>query len=354
MQNKTLGEIVYFPYTQQNLATFGEVFVWDLDKTYLDTRIDSLGGLLGAVMERSLSKKNIPATNVLIRQLAEYWQGQKGGGVFPIFFITASPPQMEERIREKLSFDGIPPIGCYYKNNLRNLRPSRWWRLKRHVGYKISALLYLRAQLSETVQQVLWGDDSESDAIIYNLYSDICAGRIVDAELKSLLKKIGMAPDNIELIFELKAKIPQNDPVAKIYINLAIDTDHDYYLKFGRRTVATYNTLQVALDLFQDQRLSIEDVGLVYDEMIQKYGFTHEQLLKSFEEFVTRPQLGEQTCEQYIQFLKSRGAVGEQYELPLKPRAIKKLTDDNKRVLDLEGVSEPWTQEKIEYLNEYR
>jgi hypothetical protein len=52
-----IGEIVPFYYSKLSLRQCSEVFTWDLDKTYLDTRIDSLRGLLDAVLERSFSKK---------------------------------------------------------------------------------------------------------------------------------------------------------------------------------------------------------------------------------------------------------------------------------------------------------
>lgn len=349
-----LGELVYYSEIKSEKLFFSEIFVWDLDKTYLDTRLESIMGIWTAAVERSLSKKNIPGSSVLIRQLSKSWKEKKGQREFPLFFITASPPQMEERIREKLLYDGIQPLGYYYKNNLRNLRPSRWWRLRKHVGYKISALLHLRRQLPENVEQVLWGDDSESDAIIYNLYSDICAQRIEDNELKILLKKIGMAQDNIDLIFQLKKDIPPVDPVTKIYINLAVDTDHDYYLKFGRRTVPTYNSFQMALDLFQDHRLQLEDVLLVYQEMIEKYGYSREELIKSFEELVRRPQIGKKAVGLLVEFFKQKNILCANYDLPFAPREEIKKTLDETKVLELEGFNEPWVQDKIEYLNEYR
>jgi hypothetical protein len=349
-----LGEIVHYIYTPLDLKSFSEVFVWDLDRTYLDTRIDSLGGLMDAIIERSWSKKNIPASNILLRQLQERWAESKGVKSFPIFFITASPQQMEERIREKMQFDGVVPAGCYFKNNLKNLRPSRWWRLKRHIGYKISALLHLRLKLPEHVEQVLWGDDSESDAIIYNLYSDICSRRIVQPGLRNLLKKLGLAQDNIELILDLAKNVPEGDPVKKIYINLAIDTDHDYYLKFGRRTVATYNTFQVALDLFQDQRLKLEDVTLVFDEMVNKYGFSQEELVKSLIEFTKRPQLGEPAFSEITSWLIEKRVILDRHQLKVTPKSVTKWCEKHLRVIELGEMSEPWVQEKIDYLNEYR
>lgn len=341
-----VGEVVPYYYSKLNLQQCSEVFTWDLDKTYLDTRIDSLRGLLDAVLERSFSKKNIPATNILIKQLENRWQLKQGNLSFPLFFITASPPQMEERIREKLEYDGIHPMGCYYKNNLRNLQPSRWWRLNRHIGYKLSALLLLRSQLAQEVNQVLWGDDSESDAVIYNLYSDICSHRLDESSLILLFKKMGMAQDNVDLILQLRALIPKGDPVQKIYINLAIDTDHDYYLKFGRRTVATSNTLQVALDLWQDRRLEVDDVILVYDEMIKNYNYTHEELFKSFVEFARRPQLSASFVNQFVETLKDKGYLSNYYEVSFKTQTLEEINHPLN--------AESWVQDQIDYLNEYR
>src|SRR5207249_3081931 len=114
-------------------------------------------------------KKNVPGTNTLVRALITS-QGRTNKA-FPIFFITASPPQMEQKIRTKLELDNIKPFGSFYKDNLQNLTPKRFWRLTNHMGYKIQALLELRVGLRSDVQQILWGDDSESDAVIYSLYS---------------------------------------------------------------------------------------------------------------------------------------------------------------------------------------
>lgn len=62
--------------------------------------------------------------------------------------------------------------------------------------------------------------------------------------------------NQVDTILRLREDIPEQDPVEKIYINLAADTDADYYLKFGRRILPTYNTFQLALDLHQISRCS--------------------------------------------------------------------------------------------------
>jgi hypothetical protein len=347
------GDVVFFRYVSEGMEkSHEEVFVWDLDKTYLDTTIDSLSGLLTTVLEKALNKKNIPGTNTLLQSLSEYRRQQKGYMYFPIYFITASPPQLEERISEKFSLDNIRPFGCFYKDNLANFRPGRFWRLTKQVGYKLQALLQLRTHLGENVRQICWGDDSETDAIIYNLYSDICSRRIGINQIRSILEKFNVTGDQVDTILDLQAMIPENDPIEKVYINLATDTDPEYYLKFGRRTLATNNTFQVALDLFQDHRLTLESVYDVTQDMIYNYGFTPEELMKSFDEFVRRGILGLSAFEQAKAFFIEKGLLYPSYEPSVAPLKEKVIVDGH--VYELEGSHEPWIPEHIDYLHDYR
>ena len=347
------GDVVFFPYVSEGMEkSHEEVFIWDLDKTYLDTAIDSLSGLMTTILERALNKKNIPGTNVLLQSLAKDRQTRKGTMYFPIYFITASPPQMEERISEKFSLDNIRPFGCFYKDNLANLRPGRLWRLTKQVGYKLQALMQLRTRLGENVRQICWGDDSETDAIIYNLYSDICSRRLGAHDIRTVLEKFSVTGEQVDTILELQTQIPENDPVEKIYINLATDTDPDYYLKFGRRTLATYNTLQVALDLFQDHRLAIEGVHAVIQDMIYNYGFTPEELMKSFEEIVRRGVIGETAFTEAKNFFIEKGLLYPSFVPSMAPLKEAKVSDG--KVYELEGLHEPWVPARIDYFHDYR
>ena len=142
--------------------------------------------MIRTAFEKAFQKKNVPGTKSLILALISS-QGRSNRN-FPIFFITASPPQIEEKIRHKLEYDGIFTFGSFYKDNLQNLTPRRFWRLTKHLGYKLQALMELRTRIHENVEQILWGDDSETDAVIYSLYSDICARRLQGTELIRVLK----------------------------------------------------------------------------------------------------------------------------------------------------------------------
>jgi len=329
-----------------------EVYVWDLDKTYLDTKFESLRGLFRTIVEKAIQKQNVPGTAALVRSLQDSWQQRFEQTEFPIFFITASPPQMERKIIEKLNIDGVQPIGIYCKDNLHNLRPKRLWRLTKQVGYKLQALMQMRLLLYEDVRQILWGDDSESDVIIYCLYSDICTRRLSQGELEKTLKAFHVTGQQLQTIFELQEQVPKQDPVEKIYINLAEDTDSEYYLKFGRRTLPTFNTFQAALDLFQDGRLNDDHVISVAQDLKITFGFSSEELEKSFDDLVRRKSLAEASVAQILPRLKAEGILNPHFELSLTPKVIVEQVGD--RVYGLEGNFEPWVPERIDYLHNYR
>ncbi len=348
------GDVAFFGYVNSSVErSVLEVYVWDLDKTYLDTTIDSLRGLLQTLLEKAFQKKNIPGTSSLIRALRSTWQEHfPDSKDFPIYFVTASPPQMEEKIHQKLNFDGIYPFGIFFKDNFKNFKPSRFSYLRLQLGYKLQALLQLRLRLGENIRQVMWGDDSETDAVIYSLYSDVCARRLHSDNLVEMLRFFKVSKEQIETIIELQEVIPAHEPVDKVYINLATDTDPDYYLKFGRRTLATTNAFQVALDLFQDGRLKDHQVAQVAEDLQARYGFTVDQFESSYEDMVSRPQLGLETHEKIFPYLKDKGVLSRRFQLHSTPRQI--LERRGERVILLEGQREPWVPDYIDYSKETR
>ena len=347
------GDVVFFRYVESDVEkNDSEVFVWDLDKTYLDTSWGSIRELYRTIIEKAFQKRNVPGTGSLVRALKNSWEEERGSQPFPIYFITASPPQIEGRIREKLELDEILPMGAFCKDNLKNLKPSRLWRLTQQVGFKVQALLQLRTRLREDVRQVLWGDDSESDAIIYSLYSDICARRWSEKELLAILRGLHVIGEQTDTILDLQDRIPKGDPVEKIYINLATDTDPEYYLKFGRRTVATYNTFQAALDLLQDGRLVEDQVIRVAQDMVMNYGFTNDELQSSFDNLVRRQLLSFECVEKTLPLLKSHGLFDSDFVPSIEPKRVE--TRVGKRVYMLEGIHESWVPDHIDYLHDFR
>ncbi len=347
------GDVVFFEYVAKELEREAqEVYVWDLDKTYLDTHLGSLSDLIKTAMEKAFQKRNVPGTRSLVQALMSARERYQTNTPFPLYFITASPPQIEPRIYEKLLLDGIQPYGSFYKDNLRNLRPRRLWRLTQQIGYKLQALLQLRRGLSDSVRQVCWGDDSESDAVIYSLYSDICARRLGVKELREVLKELRVNGEQTDTIIQLQGQVPEQDPVEKIYINLAVDTDPEYYSKFGRRMLPTYNSVQIALDLYQDGRLTTELVVKVIRDVVTNYGFTTDEVAWSLDDLIRRQVLGQQSLESIAVVLKENQLLAESFKPSIAPLPV--ANQEEGRVYSLEGVREPWVPERVDYLHDYR
>ncbi|MBT4760827.1 MAG: hypothetical protein HOO06_03935 [Bdellovibrionaceae bacterium] len=345
-------DVAFFSYTdkEKEIKTT-ETYIWDLDKTYLDTKFESVKGLIRAAMEPGRQKRNIPGTGELVRSLKDFNKTNNKYN-FAFYFITASPPQIEKKIIEKLNFDDIYPQGIFCKDNMQNLKPKRLWRLTKQVGFKLQSLMQLRKRLPDDVKQVLWGDDSESDAIIYSLYSDICTQRLQKDEITKILKSFHVTGKQVDTILELALDIPKHDPVEKIYINLEIDTDAEYYIKFGRRILPTFNSFQTVLDLYQDGRLYSEHVIGVARALMDNYEFTSDELEKSFDDLVRRQVLSEETVEGILPELQGKNIIHKEYLPSITPKKV--LSRVNGKVYELEGHFEPWVPERIEYLHNYR
>jgi hypothetical protein len=348
------ADVVLFRYAAEPVEReTPEVYIWDLDKTYLDTPFESIGGLWRTVREKAFQKRNVPGTATLVRALRDYWQETHSGRKdFPIYFITGSPPQLERKIHEKLNYDGIYPFGLFAKDNVQNLTPGRLWRLTQQIGFKLQALLQLRLHLADDVRQILWGDDSEADAVIYSLYSDLCARRLEERETRKILAHFKVVGPQVDTILRLLEDVPKQDPVEKMYINLAADTDAEYYLKFGRRVLPTYNTFQLALDLFQDNRLSSAQVITVANDLVSNFGFGVEELENSLNELVRRPVLSDRAVETIMPILKQNHLLSPDFTLSTPAKAV--VSSVGARIFELEGVTEPWVPERVDYIRDDR
>jgi len=53
---------------------------------------------------------------------------------------------------------------------------GRFRNLREQVGYKLTELLAGRRDTPVTADEILFGDDWESDPLIYSLYADVVAG----------------------------------------------------------------------------------------------------------------------------------------------------------------------------------
>lgn len=270
----------------KNSKTYQNIYRWDIDKTYLSSELDSVRDYLRTAFEKPEEKENVPGTASLIKEL------HNGPNVVsqknPIYFLSASPEQMRKKLLKKMELDGIICAGLILKNQLSHLRKMHFSRLKKQIGYKVAALLKSRASLSISIPEIAFGDDTESDAVIYSLYSDITARRIVGASLRSLLVALELEKEETDAIFNLVANLPVHDPIELIYINVVSKNELSYFDKFGERLIPTQNSFQSALHLCQHGKISQDGLIRVGKEMTDLYKFPKEKLGASMVDLYNR------------------------------------------------------------------
>lgn len=265
------------------------VFRWDLDKTYLKTEFDSLRKLVRLSFEKPQDKVAVPGVVALIRGLRE--AAVQSGRQVRVYFISASPPQIAKAIKQKLALDGIEYDGIVFKDQLRHLVRGQFRDLREHVGFKLTELLSSRQSVPAGAYEILFGDDWESDPIIYSLYADILAGRIDDEELADVLRTLGVAPVLIAGVRELAGSVARADAVAKIYINLERRTPPTSFRVFGPRLVPAFNYFQTAACLFEDGYLPLSRVGQVAERLIAESAYTPGAVVNSLADITRRGHL---------------------------------------------------------------
>lgn len=301
-----------------------DVYVWDLDRTYLRTEFESLRDLIRTAMQKAKDKIAYPGAAALMRALRQGPQDspQKapgGASLRPIYFISASPPQIRKVIQEKFTLDGVEIDGIYFKDNIRNVRPGRLRRLKEQVGYKLLALIDLRSRLPAGATFTCFGDDVEMDVLIYSLFSEICDRWIRGRALVEFLLKQGVFPDEAVRIAWKARKLPpppggsggarsrgRSRPVDRIFIHLHRDQDPRYYRRFGSRVVATRNYFQTALACFAEGKISLEGLADVGDEMLASRQVNSYDLAGSVLDLLERDVMPEAAVGRFAPFLIER------------------------------------------------
>ena len=350
-KGKIPGEVFFFSYGEVSPQA-PQVYIWDLDKTYLEPHGFTLGGIWKTLLGRPHLPKHRPGFNILLSCMKSLWE-KKGSsqGLFPLFFLSTSSPFLEPVIREDLKMQSISPMGFFFKKS-RGWTPKFWKNSNSHMGYKLQALMEVRSRLALGTSMILWGDDSESDAVTYSLYSDICTRRQTKEELWEILNHYCVGKNQIESIFELQTQCPSVDPVEKIYIHLALDTDPEYYLKFGRRMVPTYNSFQTSLDLFQGGHIKKEDVLRVARDLTTNYGFSVDELESSLDDLIRRRVVARETLDQLLTPLQENKMITPDYSPSVSPESGGQPRVE--QTFGVQGETEPWVPEHIDYLHDYR
>lgn len=259
-------------------------FRWDLDKTYIHTDFDSLRDLVRTFRQSAEEKRAVAGAPSLLRALMAPAADEDPRRVT---FISGSPRQMRRVLTEKLRLDGIEPDAFVLKPNLSNLLRLRLRALNEQLGYKLSALLSSRFGGGE-VREILFGDDSEADALIYSLYADVLSGAV---DRGTFAKALETSPlyrsdiDELMLLFDgLGEDLPQ---VKRIFIHLDRRSPTARFDAFGARVVPVYNYFQAAVVLLSMGVLSPRALVQVVEAMGHA-GYTPTRLVNSLQDLERR------------------------------------------------------------------
>jgi len=256
---------------------------WDLDKTYLRTEFDTLRDLVKTALERADEKHAQPGAAALLRELQS--------ARTEIHILSGSPEQMRRRLARKLELDGIRCASLTLKPNLQNLMRLRFRSIRGQLGYKLPALLDMRAGVDVALHETLVGDDAEADAFIYTLYADLCAGRVDEDTVVHVMRRDKCHPDEIDEAVRALHLIDHGDVVERVMIHLERQTPPSDFDVFGARLVPFYNYFQAALVLCEDGRITGDAVLRVGTDLVLQHRFDGDALVRSFLDLARRGHL---------------------------------------------------------------
>lgn len=303
----TLDKHIIEQFQNANFAAnFGErVCVFDLDKTYLDTSFETLWGLMKIPFEGPKQKKNIAGATAIARELAK----EKNKRRSPFLFVSGSPKQMRRVILEKLQLDGVPCEAIMLKDVWTPFWHFQFKKMIDKIGFKLAGLLYAKSQFPENSYEILFGDDSEYDATVYSLYSDILDDTINREQLLKILRHWKIFEDEVAVILnfydQLKQKKFSRENLSKnIYIHLEAGSTPNDHLLFSRKVTPTYNYFQTVILLWLANELTFKSIEKVLFELVYQYNFSLAHVLESLEDIFARRLISEQKITELVTNLR--------------------------------------------------
>ncbi|MBI3768799.1 MAG: hypothetical protein HY271_09950 [Deltaproteobacteria bacterium] len=296
------------------------VYRWDLDKTYLKSDFESLRKMMRVPFERAEDKIDEPGVVALIRALKTSARQEQRAAF--VYFISASPPQIGRAIREKLALDGIEYDGIVFKDQLQHLVRGRFRFLREQVGFKLAELLKARIAAPPGAVEFLFGDDWESDPIIYSLYADVIAGRLEHDALADILVRLRIDPARLVEIKALSHRIAPADAVRRIFINLERRTPPDRFRSFGARLVPTFNYFQTALVLHEEGVVPLTAVVEVGRSLLERSAYSRERLRNSLDDLARRAYLAPNVAVSLRRDLEDAGLLPSTGTLGAWPRQL--------------------------------
>jgi hypothetical protein len=160
------------------------------------------------------------------------------------------------------------------------------------VGFKLGALLSSREVLPAQTDEILFGDDAETDAFVYSLYADLCAGRVGLDVLANVLQQSAVREDEAPELVRLAGRMPRRDHCLRIFIHLDRISPLETFEEYGTRVCPFYNYFQPAIVLTDMGAIDAKAALRVAAELVIDQAFSPEALLASFVEVARRGHAG--------------------------------------------------------------
>lgn len=193
----------------------------DVDMTYLFTDFHSISAMRKLLKLSAKERTTLQGMVNVYRMLRD-----KKGVNRPLSFISGSPVFFKRVLENKMELDGVvhdelvlKPFKRLLSSGTLNPIPL----LKEQIGYKLKALMRLRQNIPPNSAEVLLGDDTESDPVVYALYTQLVRKELSEEELYIELKRHDVSRywrRKIKKEFPLfLASLGENADVLVVYIH---------------------------------------------------------------------------------------------------------------------------------------
>jgi hypothetical protein len=188
----------------------------DIDQTYLATEIHTPKGKLSALFETPLQKRPLPGMPALYKVLREDTNNT------PLVFISASPHFFRRTMLATIKNHGVNMEALHLKyldgtvkgvvdkilgtvlnpkdflndgfssamDRTKKFLTASYQSLFDQMSYKLTILLQDRLYLPKNTKEILMGDNTESDYMIFTLYQLISEGKLSGIALEDFLYEL--------------------------------------------------------------------------------------------------------------------------------------------------------------------
>ena len=253
----------------------------DVDLTYLDTQFLRKRDMLRLLGQSAPERTTLPAMERVYPALRA---GTSGMEDRPLVFISGSPRFFKRVLEGRMTLDGVAQDGLLLKAfddmawakvvalDLGAVVPA----LKEQVGYKLVHLMNGRFELPPKAGEILLGDDSEADHVVYSIYHRFMAGDLTMDGLEKELVRAGLDASQRDavkvLASRLRAMLPPSKVVQVIYINrTGSPNPHHLVRDWVVPGLTRYHTgaWPLILDLYEEGLVSKESVAAVRKRLLE-------------------------------------------------------------------------------------